>query len=172
MQIVFGPVLTRKGGYAFDCWTREEGLSRGYAYGRIEDAHYARNVEIRIVVPEAYVIHAQAPDGSKIVMEISPDQMQAVIERTGSSSRPSSSTTRKSRPFETHSIPTGVREGVAVQARHLPLGVPALIATSATRPAGGASRSGERHREIARRATIRNSARRPASPSFTEFYPV
>src|ERR1700726_1430801 len=43
------------------------GSSRGYAYGRIEDAHYARNVEIRIVVPEAYVIHAQTPDGSKIV---------------------------------------------------------------------------------------------------------
>jgi hypothetical protein len=47
-----------------------------------------------IVVPEAYVIHAQAPDGSKIVMEVSPDQMQAVIERTGSSSPPSESTTR------------------------------------------------------------------------------
>jgi hypothetical protein len=41
MQIVVGPVLTRKGGYAFDCWTPEGGLSRGYAYGRIEDAHYA-----------------------------------------------------------------------------------------------------------------------------------
>ena len=47
MQIVFGPVLTRKGGYAFDCWTPEEGLSCGYIYGRIDDAHYARNVEIR-----------------------------------------------------------------------------------------------------------------------------
>jgi len=47
MQIVLGPVLTRKGGHAFDCWTPEEGLSRGYIYGRIEDAHYARNVEIR-----------------------------------------------------------------------------------------------------------------------------
>ena len=47
MQIVLGPVLTRKAGYAFDCWTPEEGLSRGYIYGRIEDAHYARNVEIR-----------------------------------------------------------------------------------------------------------------------------
>ena len=47
-----------------------------------------------IVVPEAYVIHAQAPDGSKIVMEVSPDQVQAVIERTGSSSPPSDSTTR------------------------------------------------------------------------------
>jgi hypothetical protein len=46
-----------------------------------------------VVVPEAFIIHAQAPDGSKIVMEVSPDQMQAVIERTGSSS-PSDSTTR------------------------------------------------------------------------------
>ena len=47
MQIVLGPVVARKGGYAFDCWRSEEGLSRGYTYGRIEDAHYARNVEIR-----------------------------------------------------------------------------------------------------------------------------
>ena len=47
-----------------------------------------------VVVPEAYLIHAQAPDGSKIVMEVSPDQMQAVIERTGSSTPPSDSTTR------------------------------------------------------------------------------
>src|SRR4029077_19101401 len=47
MQIVVGPVLTRKGGYAFDCWTPEEGLSRGYTYGRIEDARHARNFEIR-----------------------------------------------------------------------------------------------------------------------------
>src|SRR5260370_22126049 len=47
MQIVLGPVLTRNGGYAFDCWTPEEGLSRGDTYGRIEDAHYARKVQIR-----------------------------------------------------------------------------------------------------------------------------
>ena len=47
MQIVVGPVLARKGGYAFDCWTPEEGFSSGYAYARIEDAYYARNVEIR-----------------------------------------------------------------------------------------------------------------------------
>jgi hypothetical protein len=47
MQIIVGPVLTRKGGYAFDCWTPQEGLSRRYTYGRIEDAHYARTVEIR-----------------------------------------------------------------------------------------------------------------------------
>jgi hypothetical protein len=47
-----------------------------------------------VVVPEAFIIHAQAPDGSKIVMEVSPDQMQAVIERTGSSSPSSTGTTR------------------------------------------------------------------------------
>jgi hypothetical protein len=47
MQIVLGPVVARKGGYAFDCWTLEEGLSRGYTYDRIEDARYARNIEIR-----------------------------------------------------------------------------------------------------------------------------
>ena len=47
MQIVVGPVLTREGGYAFDSWTPEDGLSRGYIYRRIDDAYYARNVEIR-----------------------------------------------------------------------------------------------------------------------------
>jgi len=47
-----------------------------------------------VVVPEAYIVHAQAPDGSKIVMEVSPDRMQALIERTGSSSRPSEGTIR------------------------------------------------------------------------------
>jgi hypothetical protein len=47
MQIVLGPVVTRRGGYAFDSWTPTEGLRCGYTYGRIEDALYARNVEIR-----------------------------------------------------------------------------------------------------------------------------
>jgi hypothetical protein len=47
VHMVVGPVLTRKGGYAFDCWTPEQGLSVGYTYRRVEDAHYARNVEIR-----------------------------------------------------------------------------------------------------------------------------
>ena len=47
MHTVIGPILTRDGGYAFDSWTPEEGLSRGYAYRRIEDAHYARKAEIR-----------------------------------------------------------------------------------------------------------------------------
>ncbi len=47
MHVVVGPILLKEGCYAFDLWTPEEGLSRGYAYRRIEDAHYARNVEIR-----------------------------------------------------------------------------------------------------------------------------
>lgn len=47
MHVVVGPVVTREGGYAFDSWTPEDGLSRGYTYRRIEDAHYARSVEIR-----------------------------------------------------------------------------------------------------------------------------
>jgi hypothetical protein len=49
-----------------------------------------------IVVPAAFVIHAKAPDGLLIVMEVSPDQMQGVIERTGSSSPPSRSSGRQS----------------------------------------------------------------------------
>ena len=47
MLAVVGPILLKEGCYAFDLWTPEEGLCRGYAYRRIEDAHYARNAEIK-----------------------------------------------------------------------------------------------------------------------------
>jgi hypothetical protein len=47
MHAVVGPVVTRKGGYAFDLWTPEQGLRRGFCYRLVEDAHYARKVEIR-----------------------------------------------------------------------------------------------------------------------------
>jgi hypothetical protein len=47
MHVVVGPVLTREGGSAFDSWTAEDGLSRGYIYRRVEDAHYARKFELR-----------------------------------------------------------------------------------------------------------------------------
>jgi hypothetical protein len=47
MHAIVGPILLKEGCYAFDLWTAEEGLTRGYAYRRIEDAHYARNAEIR-----------------------------------------------------------------------------------------------------------------------------
>ena len=47
MAIVIGPVLRRADRYRFDTWTAAEGMTRGYPYRRIEDAHYARNAEIR-----------------------------------------------------------------------------------------------------------------------------
>jgi hypothetical protein len=45
MNIVVAPVLTREGGDAFDAWTPEDGLSRGYIYRCIDDAYYARKFE-------------------------------------------------------------------------------------------------------------------------------
>ena len=47
MHVVVGSVVRRDGGFAYDSWTRERRLSHGYSYRRIEDAHYARKVEIR-----------------------------------------------------------------------------------------------------------------------------
>ncbi|HYZ40494.1 MAG TPA: hypothetical protein VE687_07690 [Stellaceae bacterium] len=47
MDIVIGPVLSRGDGYGFDTWTAGKGMTRGYLYRRVEDAHYARNTEIR-----------------------------------------------------------------------------------------------------------------------------
>lgn len=41
------------------------------------------------VIPAAFLIRAQAPDGSRIVMEVTPDQVEGVVEHmpaTGSSS--------------------------------------------------------------------------------------
>jgi hypothetical protein len=46
MHIVVGPVLTRKGGSPLIAGPRR-GAQHWYTYGRIEDAHYARKVEIR-----------------------------------------------------------------------------------------------------------------------------
>ena len=47
MLAVIGPILLKEGCYVFDLWTPEDGLCRGYAYHRIEDAQYARNAEIK-----------------------------------------------------------------------------------------------------------------------------
>jgi hypothetical protein len=43
------------------------------------------------VTPEAFVIRAQAPDGSRVVMLLRPDEMTGVIEQTGSSTAPGTS---------------------------------------------------------------------------------
>ena len=47
MSIVIGPILRRADGYGFDIWTAGKGMTRGYSYRRIEDAHYARKAEIK-----------------------------------------------------------------------------------------------------------------------------
>jgi hypothetical protein len=47
MGTVIGPVLRRADWYRFDTWTAGKGVIRGYPYRRIEDAHYARNAEIK-----------------------------------------------------------------------------------------------------------------------------
>ena len=47
MGTVIGPVLKRADGYGFDIWNAGKGMTRGYPYRRIEDAHYARKAEIK-----------------------------------------------------------------------------------------------------------------------------
>jgi hypothetical protein len=47
MNVVFGPVLSRADGYAFDTWTAGKGLTRSYPYHQVEHAYYARNAEIK-----------------------------------------------------------------------------------------------------------------------------
>jgi hypothetical protein len=59
-MVVIGPVLTRTGGYAFDMWTPEQGLNRGYVYPRIEDASYARKAQLRSV--EGHTVRIAACD--------------------------------------------------------------------------------------------------------------
>jgi hypothetical protein len=60
MGVVAGPVLVRSGGYAFDTWS-VDGVSRGYVYRRIEDAHYARRAEILRATVEPPVEDASEP---------------------------------------------------------------------------------------------------------------
>ncbi len=50
MPIVLGPVVRREGGYGFDSWVANEGLSRGFSYRRLEDAYYALRARIGEVV--------------------------------------------------------------------------------------------------------------------------
>ena len=51
-RVVIGPVVTREGGYAFDLWTPENGLARGYCYQLVEYARYARKYEIKTQPPD------------------------------------------------------------------------------------------------------------------------
>ena len=71
MPAIVGPILLRQGCYAFDLWTPEEGLSRGYGYRRVGDAHYARNAEIksRARQPDAIVVCATLEEFTTAVAE-------------------------------------------------------------------------------------------------------
>ena len=59
------------------------------------------------VVPESFAIHAQAPDGSRIAMMISPDGVTEVVEETGTSTQPQGS--RQSAPSTSYEITTPTR---------------------------------------------------------------
>jgi hypothetical protein len=102
MHAIVGPILVREGGFAFDSWTPDEGLSRGFAYRRVGDAHYARNVAIRS--------HRKGRQGPPTVCNTAEEFASVVAERektfralvanlaaapTGSSDRPE---TRRTAP--------------------------------------------------------------------------
>jgi hypothetical protein len=44
--VVVGPVLARAGGYVYETWTPQQGLCGSFVYPRIDNAYYARAVEI------------------------------------------------------------------------------------------------------------------------------
>src|SRR5271166_207324 len=76
MHAIVGPILLKEGCYTFDLWTAEEGLSRGYPYRRIEDAHYARNAEIRS--------HSRRRPGAAVACSTLDEFTVAVSEREAS----------------------------------------------------------------------------------------
>ena len=79
MQTLIGPILSRPDGYAFDTWTREAGLRRGFGYRRIEDAYYARNA--------AYAEETR-PGGSGALLCNTLDEFTAEIEYAGLEAAP------------------------------------------------------------------------------------
>src|ERR1700719_1527557 len=72
------------------------GSSRGYAYGRIEDAHYARNVEIRIVVPRPTSSTPRRLTGRKSSWKSAPIRYRL------SSSGPAAHRSRLAAPLASH----------------------------------------------------------------------
>jgi hypothetical protein len=74
MHSLIGPVITSEGGYAFDLWTSERGLSRSFRYLRVEDAHYARRFEIRS--------HGNGPAGAAIACATVAQFASALQQRT------------------------------------------------------------------------------------------
>jgi hypothetical protein len=82
MSLVVGPILARSGGYAFD--TRSvNGVSRGYVYRRIEDAHYARRVEIGRAMAERSQHTASQPLDDLCVCATLDQFTTELVERDG-----------------------------------------------------------------------------------------
>ena len=45
-ELLVAPILCRNGGFAFDTFSREGGLRRGFPYRRVEEAKYDRKVTL------------------------------------------------------------------------------------------------------------------------------
>jgi len=70
MDIVIGPVLMHADGYRFDTSTAGKGMTRGYPYRRIEDAHYARNADIKASCAGSHPVRDRLPDPRGVHREI------------------------------------------------------------------------------------------------------
>jgi hypothetical protein len=81
MSGVVGPVLTKPGGYAFDIWTVEYGVSHGYVYRRIEDAVYARKVTIDRAVAESGMLDGLEPLDDVCICATLEQFMTELVER-------------------------------------------------------------------------------------------
>jgi len=81
MSVVVGPVLTRPGGYAFDIWTVEYGVSHGYVYRRIEDVNYARKVTIDRAVADSGMFDGLEPLEDVCICATLEQFMTELIER-------------------------------------------------------------------------------------------
>jgi len=81
MGVVVGPVLTRPGGYAFDIWTVEDGISHGYVYRRLEDARYARDAAIERAMAESALIDGSEPLAAVCARDTLEQFISALVER-------------------------------------------------------------------------------------------
>jgi hypothetical protein len=76
-----GPVLARAGGYAFDTWTVEDGVSRGYVYRRIEDARHARKAAIDSVAFANAMLGDSDPQSEVCVCDTLEHFLSELLER-------------------------------------------------------------------------------------------
>jgi hypothetical protein len=82
MGVVVGPVLARPGGFAFDIWTAEEGLTPGYVYRRIGDTYHARDAVIHAAANDATANQRVRPAGIRTCDTLE-QFMSELVERGG-----------------------------------------------------------------------------------------